>query len=476
VLFVKAPKMLKSTFSKYRSNSYLIVLFSVLIIIESVLVFQFRISRFGTKSNPIDSLHIFSLCSFLIGLLFFLTSYFALSNPLRKVLKYGPTTFFLVLVICGLTDIWTSNSRFFSYGDKGELFDSVSSINSEGNPRWILGSFFLAFGRWTIDTFIFSIDVQRFIETSGALIFLATSILVLVRSKGRASFILPLFVPIWLSFGTGYDEYQPFLAPIALLIFLHILTQDPNRTIIPEIVIVGLLPAIYVGFLPLSILFFSHAFRSKPIKAILQNMVLAMFVYLIAIEISWSLGVRNYFHRLPSSLQLGDAGPGAITGESLNSRSMFFDLRSALSSNHLNGLLYMLILGGGVFALIFVVLTLIHFVKRIMSDRNIPSISIRELSAMQILTISWCGFFLIFWMAKLGSSGDLDSFYTTYFAFAILLGVSIDRWSTDNNWTVKKKALISGAICSLNAPMFLGLVVLGVNQSCDLYSTYRVFC
>jgi hypothetical protein len=239
---------------------------------------------------------------------------------------------------------------------------------------------------------------------------------------------------------------------------------------------VGLLPAIYVGFLPLSILFFLHAFWSKPIKTMLQNIFLAMFVYLIAIEISWSLGVRNYFHRLPSSLQLGDAGPGAITGESLNSRSMFFDLRSALSSNHLNGLLYMLILGGGVFALIFVVLTLIHFVKRIMSDRNIPSISIRELSAMQILTISWCGFFLIFWMAKLGSSGDLDSFYTTYFAFAILLGVSIDRWSTDNNWTVKKKALISGAICSLNAPMFLGLVVLGVNQSCDLYSTYRVFC
>ena len=95
---------------------------------------------------------------------------------------------------------------------------------------------------------------------------------------------------------------------------------------------------------------------------------------------------------------------------------------------------------------------------------------------MQILIIVWCCFFLIFWMAKLGSSGDLDSFYTTYFVFAILLGASIDKWSTDNNWTAKRKALISGAICSLNAPMFLGLAVLGVNQSCDLYSTYRVFC
>ena len=476
MLFGKTPKMLKSTFSKYLSDTYLIVLFSALIIIESVLVFQFRISRFGTKSNPIDSLQIFSLGSFFIGLLFFLTSYFALSNPLRKVLKYGPSTFFFVLVICGLADIWTSNSRFFSYGDKGELFDSVSSINSEGNPRWILGSFFLALGRWTIDTFIFSIDVQRFIETTSALIFLATSILVLVRSKGRASFILPLFVPIWLSFGTGYDEYQPFLAAIALLIFLHILAQDQKRTIIPEIVIVGLLPAFYVGFLPLSILFFSYVFWSKPIKTMLQNMFLAIFVYLIAIEISWPLGVRNYFHRLPSSLQLGDAGPAAIAGKPLNSKSMFFDLRSVLSSNHLNGLLYMLILGGGVFSLIFVILTLIHFVKRIMSDRNIPSVSIRDFTAMQILTIAWCGFFLIFWMAKLGSSGDLDSFYATYFAFAILLGVSIDKWATDNSWTTKKKALISGAICSLNAPMFLGLVVLGVNQSCDLYSAHRVFC
>jgi hypothetical protein len=476
VWLVKTPKKMKSAYCEYLSYTSSFVLFSALIIIQSALVFQFRISRFGIKDNPIDSLQIFSLCSLLVGLLFFLASYFALSDPLRKVLKYGPTTFFFVLVICGLADVWTSNSRFFSYGDKGELFDSVSSINSEGNPRWILGSFFLALGRWTIDTFIFSIDVQRFIETSGALIFLATSILVLFQSKGRASFILPLFVPIWLSFGTGYDEYQPFLAPISLLIFLQILTLDQNRTIIPEIVIVGLLPAIYVGFLPLSILFFSHAFWSRPIKALLQNMFLAIFVYLIAIEISWSLGVRNYFHRLPSSLQLGDAGPGAITGKPLNSRSMFFDLRSVLSSSHLNGLLYMLMLGGGVFAFFFVFLILINFVKRIMSNRNIPSISLREFTAIQILTIAWCGFFLIFWMAKLGSSGDLDSFYATYFAFAILLGVSIDKWAANNNWTAKKKALISGAICSLNAPMFLGLVVLGVNQSCDLYSAYRVFC
>jgi hypothetical protein len=464
------------TAGKFRSATQLLLLFSVLILIVSAIVFQVRVSRFGITTSSMDSFLVFVLCSLFVGISMFFAAYFSISKPLSRWSTLGPAVFFSIVVICGLVDTWTSNSRFFSYGDIGELKDSVSSIGSDPNPRWVLGSFFLALGRWTIDTFLFSIDVQRFIETTGALLFLITSIVVLVRSNRRASYIVPLFVPIWLAFGTGYDEYQPFLAPVALLVLLHILTQDKSRTFLPEAIIVGLLPAIYVGFLPLSILFFAHAIWSKALRTFLSNVFLSVFVYLIAIEISWSMGVRSYFVSVVSSLQLGDAGPGAIKGTSLSSRSMFFDLRSVFSVSHLTDLLYMLILGGGVAAIFLGWITLTGLAKKLTSKSNVPRMTTRKFSAPQVLTISWSVLYLVFLMAKLGPTGDIDAFYFTYFMFAIMLGICLDQISIENKWTFQKKALITGFVCGLNAPMLLALVALGVNRSCDMYSGFRSFC
>ena len=466
----------ESTVGKFLFGSQLLILFSVLILIECVVLYQLRLSRFGSINSSLDAFPVFFVCSLVVGISIFLCAYFAMFSSINRWLKYGPASFFLIVVIGGLADVWISNSEFISYGDTGDLVESVSSIGSNPNPRWVLGSFFLALGRWTIDTFLFPIDPQRFIETTGALLFLITSIAVLVRSNRRASYVIPLFVPIWLAFGTGYDEYQPFLAPVALLILLHILTRDKSRSFLPETIIVGLLPAIYVGFLPLSILFFAHALWSKELKTVLSNVFLSVFVYLIAIEISWSMGVRNYFANMVPSLQLGVAGPGAIKGSPLSSRSMFFDLKSVFSLSHFTDVFYMLILGGGVSAIFFVLMNFAWYVKKMSSERNVPPIPLRNFGAIQVLTISWGLIYLIFLMAKLGPTGDIDAFYFSYFVFAISLGISLDRSSTENNWSPQKKALFTGVVCGLNAPMFLALVVLGVSRSCDMYSTFRSFC
>jgi hypothetical protein len=174
---------------------------------ESFFVYQFRISRFGVKSTATSQISTFIMLSLFVAFFIFISVYYAIYKPSKGFRFYLPTLFFVLLAISGLIDIWLKNSFFSSYGDTGELRDSIGPIEQVENPRWVFGVYMLSLFRWSIESFIVSVDPQRFIETVGTLLILATSIFVLIKSKARAAYIFPLFVPIWLTFGTGYDEF-----------------------------------------------------------------------------------------------------------------------------------------------------------------------------------------------------------------------------------------------------------------------------
>ena len=456
--------------------SCVLFFFLIAILGESFFVYQFRISRFGVKSTAISQISTFIMLSLFVAFFIFISVYYAIYKPSKGFRFYLPTLFFVLLAISGLIDIWLKNSFFSSYGDTGELRDSIGPIEQVANPRWVFGVYMLSLFRWSIESFIVSVDPQRFIETVGTLLILATSIFVLIKSKARAAYIFPLFVPIWLTFGTGYDEYQPFIAPIAIFVLLRIFDESSERPALPEVAIVGLLPAIYVGFLPLSILYFVFSLWSKDIKSNIRNVFFSIAIYLLAIEISWPLGNRNYFSSVIPSLQLGADIRGGVSGQASGSRSIFFSLASVFSSSHLDGLGYMLLLGGGVFAAIFALFGLARLANFALPKTDILRIDIKKIGVLQSVCLVWFSIYIFFLMAKLGPSGDLDAFYATYFVFAITLGMWIDSLSSRLQWTSKNKALVSGIICSLNAPMFVGLGLLGVSRTCDVYSAYRSFC
>ena len=454
------------------------VLFFLLFVIlcESFSVYQFRISRFGVEGTSIDSFPIFFVMSLIVAVFIFFSVYFALLKPSKNFGLYLPILFFVLLAISGIVDIWYKNSVFLSYGDAGELRDSVGSIEQVANPRWVFGVYVLSLFRWSIESFIVSIDAQRFIETMGTLLILATSVFFLIRSKARTAYIFPLFVPMWLTFGTGYDEYQPFIAPIAIFVLLRIFDEHFEQPALPEVVIVGLLPAIYVGFLPLSILYFAISLWSKDIKSNMKNLFFSIAIYLLAIEISWPLGNRNYFASVIPSLQLGVDTHGGVSGQPSSSRSIFFGLKSVLSSSHLEGLGYMLLLGGGVFGAILALFGLARLENFALPRAGLFSVGLKKIGVVQRVCLVWFSFYIFFLMAKLGPTGDIDAFYATFFVFAITLGLWIDGLSNQLQWTAKTKAIIAGIICSLNAPMFVGLGLLGTNRTCDIYSLYRSFC
>ena len=64
------------TAGKFRSATQLLLLFSVLILILSAIVFQFRVSRFGITTSSMDSFLVFVLCSLFVGISMFFAAYF----------------------------------------------------------------------------------------------------------------------------------------------------------------------------------------------------------------------------------------------------------------------------------------------------------------------------------------------------------------------------------------------------------------
>ncbi len=117
------------------------VLFFLLFMIlcESFSVYQFRISRFGVKSTSIDGFSIFFVMSLIVAVVIFFSVYFSLLKPSKSFRLYLPILFFVLLAISGIVDIWYKNSIFLSYGDAGELRDSLGSIEQVSNPRWVFG-------------------------------------------------------------------------------------------------------------------------------------------------------------------------------------------------------------------------------------------------------------------------------------------------------------------------------------------------
>jgi hypothetical protein len=440
------------------------------------IVFESRISRFGVRTSIASNFWVFFLLSAAASATIFLLVFFALYSSQKRRLIIIPLLLLVLLAGFALLDIWTGNFRFTSYGDALEIDDSITSVSAGGNPRWIFGVYVISLVRWVINTFIISMDPQLFVESLGTIVVIGTSMYVLIKSNGRAQYVLPLAIPIWLTFGTGYDEYQPFVAAITLVVLLLIFDNRPREEIFPSFLITGLLPAIYVGFLPLSIFYFLNRLKASDVRTVVRNLVYSVITYLIALEISWPSGNRNYFEQVKSGLSLGNDTLGAISGKAMNSRSMFFSLSSVLSKSHLEGVAYMTFLGGGIFGIGFLIL---KFVAAYSPGHGLSLRSIartRLFTRLQKFVLAWALFYLVFLMAKLGPSGDIDAFYFSYFVFAIALGVSIDNFADRIMCSVSTKAFVIAWVASINAPMFVGLALLGVNQKCDLYSQFRSFC
>lgn len=388
--------------------------------------------------------------------------------------KYGQLITASVLMVVAIFVLLEPIEKqyFVSYGDWETL---IGVIKGPGVfARWALGSTVLSSIYIALTSFIANVTVAKFLSVSSSLFLLGVTYVLITKSKGRLSYLLPLMSPMWIAFCFGYDEYNAFVAPIFLIVALWIFFGEQPKSVTVASICAGLLPAIYVGLAPISIIVMLKLLvPRKNWNERVTSIAIWLVAYVGAIEFSWPAGHIDYLRNLTSDLMLGSVG--GYEGMASSEKSPFFNLQTVLSPDHLSGVAYMLIFGAGLASVIFflgVLATPTLGIARVRKSVS-PLIS---MGWIQWLFVAWSVFYIIALMAKLGPTGDIDAFYSSYITISIVIGLIADRISQRWGGQLGLKNKLVWAIAAVNGPLLAGLVIFGVKHTCEGYAMVRGWC
>lgn len=361
---------------------------------------------------------------------------------------------------------------FISYGDWETL---VGVIKGPGVfARWALGSTVLSSIYIALTSFIAQVTAAKFLAVFSSLFLLGATYVTITKSKGRLSYLLPLMSPMWIAFLFGYDEYNAFVAPIILITALWIFHGEQPKSVTVASICAGLLPAVYVGLGPISIIVMLKLLvPRKNWTERAKSIAIWLVAYVGAIEFSWPAGHISYLRHVSSDLLLGSVG--GYEGMAASEKSPFFNLQTVLSTDHLSGVSYMLVFGAGLASVIFFLAVLVSPALGFAKARKTVAPLI-FLGWIQWLFVAWSVFYIVALMAKLGPTGDIDAFYSSYITISIVVGLVADRISErwGGQYGLKNKLVL--AIAVVNGPLLAGLVIFGVQHTCQGYSMVRGWC
>ena len=432
---------------------------------------HFRIPGGHTTSRVLPSSRNVFIVSVAFVVLCLVIGQFKLSfvaKKLGQVITASVLIFVLILVLAEPIE----RPFFFSYGDWETL---VGVIKGPGVfARWALGSTVLSSIYIALTSFIAQVTAAKFLSVFSSLFVLGATCLTIKKSEGRLSYLLPLMSPMWIAFCFGYDEYNAFVAPIFLLTALWIFFGDQPKSVTVASICAGLLPALYVGLGPISIIVMLKLLvPRKNWNERVKSIAIWLVAYVGAIEFSWPAGHISYLRNLTSDLMLGSVG--GYEGMASSEKSPFFNIQTVLSPDHLSGVAYMLIFGAGLASIIFFLAVLAMPALGLTKVRKTVGPLI-TMGWIQWLFVAWSVFYIVALMAKLGPTGDIDAFYSSYITISIVVGLVVDRISQRSGGQQGLKNKLVWAIAAMNGPLLAGLVIFGVQHSCQDYSTVRGWC
>lgn len=389
----------------------------------------------------------------------------------QKIARVFAAVCLLLVVLLVLLEP-IENPFFISYGDWESLIGVVKGPGVFS--RWALGSSVLSSIYLLITSFIVHVTAAKYLSIFSALFVIFATYTTILKSKGRLSFLLPLICPIWIAFCFSYDEYNAFVAPIFLFGALWIFFGEKPKSANVASICAGLLPAVYVGLAPLSIfVVVKICAYYKDWNNRVRFVGIWIFAYIAAIEFSWPRGHLDYLRNLSSDMLLGSSG--GFKGRAASEKSPFFNLRTILSAEHLSGVGYLLVFGAGFVAVLFGIgVVLCPFaVKRGFGKQLFLGLGI---GWIQSAFIAWNLIYIVALMAKLGPTGDIDAFYSTFFVIAIVVGLIADRIMAMHTNFVRWKSTLVLMIAAFNGPLVAGLLIFGVQTGCHDYSMVRGWC
>ena len=380
-----------------------------------------------------------------------------------------PAKFSLVaLVPCGLFILAFIQTHrggwwFKSYGDHGVLSTAINE--SKPYARWLLGTSAMIDFYGLLNHFVVSISSQKFVPIASAAIMCASTVLLTQHIGAKASVILPCTTPIWIAFSLGYDEYYPFIAGIFLLLALWVCSECDFRVSNTLYVIAGVLPALYVGFVPLTFFVLAKLFnKTMSVKTWLSGVTISSLAYLVAIEFAWPAGHSNYLAVLSDNMNLGDTrNIHNYQGAAMSAKLPFYSFQSAFSPFHLSDLLFVGFFAGGIATIALVFFVGSGMQLGVFKDENKIS-NLKHLVSLPMVFITWNLLYLWFMIPKLGPIADIDLFFASNLTIAIWAGIVLERIFEFRKSKIRERANVLGAIVSLNGPIVAALVIYGIRR------------
>jgi hypothetical protein len=369
-----------------------------------------------------------------------------------------------VVVPCGLfvlafIQTYKGGWWFRSYGDGGALSTAINE--SKPFTRWLIGTTAMIDFYGLLNHFVVSISSQKFVPIASAAIMCASTVAIARHYGSKAFVIFPLTSPIWLAFSLGYDEYYPFVAGLFLLLALWIFSNEDFEVSNFLFVVAGLLPALYVGFVPLTLFVWMKLFsKATSFRSRLFGMSVSVLAYFIAIEIGWPAGHSNYLALLTDDMNLGDFGSHNYQGTSMSDKSPFYSLSSAFSPFHIRDLVFVGVFAGGIATIALVFLVGMNLRLGSVKFKYTPN-ELKRMVSLPLVFVTWNFLYMFFMIPKLGPKADIDLFFSSNLVFAIWAGILLERIFEIRKLGERAKATILGVMVSLNGPIAATLILYG---------------
>jgi hypothetical protein len=363
---------------------------------------------------------------FYIVPLLLLTGYASWTNNNRKPFAY--CTVLYALLLCSVLATFLFHIIAFQvYGDQNQLNYLLS--NGTIFPRYLVGSRILDFIYRNLILPLFlknapseTVLADVYVRVFGCLLMTAAALLLLKKYPHRLSIILPLILPVWLLFSSGYNEYYPFITPLFMICLLFLDQWNIGRV---HPILMGLLTAlvalVYAAFIPIALFLLGYYFLRGGIKKGLLALVFAVFWSLALIAICWPGSFANFLHQYIFTLNLGDNNSiEQFVGQALGS-SPFFKPAFAFSGDHLRIMFFMLFWTGGIFStVVLAAAAVLLAVKRQLLNKKfiIPGIFLLYQIA-----------YFFFMIPKLGALQDIDLFFPVYLTIAYVAGMLADHYA-----------------------------------------------
>ncbi len=358
--------------------------------------------------------------------LLLLTGYVWWTNKNRKPFAYGAILYSLFFGSVVVNRIFRI-VPFQVYGDQNQL----NYLLSTGTvfPRYLVGSRILDFIYRNLIVPLFlnnapseTVLADIYVRVFGCLLMTAAALLLLKKYPHRLSIILPIILPVWLLFSSGYNEYYPFITPLFMICLLF-LDQWNIGDVHP--ILLGLLTAlvalVYAAFIPITLFLLGFYFLRGGIKKGLLALLFALLWGLALIEICWSGSFSSFLNQYIFTLNLGDNNSiEQFVGQALGN-SPFFKPTFAFSGDHIRMMFFMLFWTGGIFSTVVLAVTAVLLaVKRQLLNKKfiIPGIFL----LYQIV-------YFFFMIPKLGPLMDIDLFFPVYLTIAYIAGILADHYA-----------------------------------------------